>query len=107
MSIISPATYRLVTYVPTFVLFIAMLYPFYILSLPPRRRMLIKYGFRPLKNCDCMKATNTIGGVAWTKEETKANYVLEDGTQWRDYDAHLPIRVSWQSMEGPSLSSPS
>jgi len=28
-----------------------------------------------------MKAMNTISGVDRTKEETKANYVLEDGTQ--------------------------
>ena len=38
---------------------------------------------------------NTISGVDWTKEETKANYVLEDGTQWKDYDARLPIRCAY------------
>ena len=41
-----------------------------------------------------------IGGV----ERNKANYVLEDETQCKVYSLCLYIQVSWQSMEGPSLS---
>ena len=51
-----------------------------------------------------MKAMNTIGGVDWTKEETKPTTYLKMETHWKDYGARLLIRclyvqVSWQSME--------
>ena len=36
-----------------------------------------------------MKAMNTIGGVDWTKEETKPTTYLKMETQWKDYDARL------------------
>ena len=72
-------TYCLITYIPTFVLFYAVLYPLYILlllSTTSNANNNIKIRISSVKELWLRESMNTISGVDRTKEETKANYIL-------------------------------